>query len=379
MRDPRLAALFMLIMGISFPAGIIGCAHAETGVNFDDSAPLPIAQADPGRFPSVEIANVFEPKGESNVRTSFKLEEGKALIGTEETGDVFKTMDSGMTWTKAKDGGDAWGIEDIRNIIRARDNQLYATTSEPALVLRSSDEGESWKVLTRPQSTRTVGIIQLDDGALLVGLRRSQNSKTSIIRSDDGFETVDWIPVSREKPRQNTTCFHSLGGSKVLTGVGYEASGKIYKSEDSGRTWRKTGEFEDARDVMAFYQEDGRIYVLTSGIATLFVSSDEGESWKRARQFWPEGFIGSTAVFDWNGKSYRVIPGTDQTERTPRHVVLISDDLGRTWFEWIELVVDRGRKQSGGASNCAMIAKDTIIVGVGNHASQGRCYTLKIK
>ncbi|MFC7339464.1 hypothetical protein ACFQY0_19885 [Haloferula chungangensis] len=370
---------FIAVIGFGLIAVGVGSLRAESRVTRGGNPPLPIAKAEAGRFPSVQITRVFEPDGESNVRASFRLAEGKALIGTEETGDLFKSVDSGVRWTKAVDGGDEWGIQDIRNIIRARDHHLYATTSEPALVLRSTDEGESWEVMCKPKSSRTVGIIQLDDGAILVGLRRSENDKTSIIRSDDGFKSFDWIPVSEEKKQQNTTCFHSLGGSSVLSGVGYEGSGKIYKSVDSGRTWKKTGEFEEARDVMAFYQEGSRIYVLTSGIGTLFVSEDEGESWAKSRQFWKQGFIGSTATFAWHGKSYRVIPATDQTETVPRHVVLISDDLGKSWFEWVWLVVDLDEKQGGGASNCAVISKDTIIVGVGNHAVQGRCYTLKFR
>lgn len=370
---------FISISILGLFVGSSGSVHAESGVEFDDSAPLSIKEAEEGRFPAVRVVNVFAPDGESNVRTSFKLAEGSALIGTEETGDVFKSVDSGMTWVRTTDGGDEWGIQDIRNVIRTQDKDLYATTSEPALVLRSRDEGETWNILSRPKSSRTVGIVELDDGAILIGLRRSKNDKTSIIRSEDGFMTEEWIPVSEDQPRQNTTSFHSLGGSAVLTGVGYEGSGKIYKSEDSGRTWRMTGEFKKARDVMAFYQEGQRIYVLASGIATLFVSLDAGESWSRERQFWSKGFIGSTATFDWKGKTYRVIPATDQTGRDPRHVVLISDDLGKTWFEWIELVVAPDQKQGGGVSNCAVIAKDTIIVGQGNHAVQGRCYTLKFE
>lgn len=46
------------------------------------------------RFPAVEIAHTFSPPGESNVRSSVKLADGVALIGTEEIGDVFKTTPS---------------------------------------------------------------------------------------------------------------------------------------------------------------------------------------------------------------------------------------------------------------------------------------------
>ena len=127
-------------------------------------------------FPKIKISHTFLPPGESNVRSSIKLSDSVALIGTEETGDVFKTTDGGKSWKKTIDGGDKWTIQDIRNFIRADDGCLYATTSEPALVLRSEDEGETWDVVAKPKASRTVALSQLETGEILVGLRRSDNS-----------------------------------------------------------------------------------------------------------------------------------------------------------------------------------------------------------
>ena len=107
------------------------------------------AATDESRFPNVEIAHHFEPPGESNVRSSIRIGNGIALIGTEETGDVFKTTDAGKTWTKTIDGKELWKIQDVRNFHRGSDKKLYATTSEPALVISSEDEGKTWKVLAR--------------------------------------------------------------------------------------------------------------------------------------------------------------------------------------------------------------------------------------
>ena len=332
--------------------------------------------AESGRFPTVEIVNVFEPEGESNVRSSFQLADGVGLVGTEETGDIFKTEDAGMTWRKVWDGGDVWNIQDVRNYLRARDGHLYITTSEPrpALIARSTDEGESWQIVARAEASRTVGLVELDSGTMLVGLRRSENDRTSIIRSADVFASFEWIPVDTEKPRQNVTCLGYWGGVDIWAGVGYEASGKVYHSSDEGRTWEQQADFPEARDLMDFFRHDDRIYVLTSGIATLFASGDNGATWAEARQFWPKGFLGQAAQIDWRGRPFWVITATDQTEKPYRHVVLISDDPAGEWFEWIEL----GRDVSGGASNLAQLSHSRIVVGTGNHAAQGRAYTLQL-
>lgn len=333
-----------------------------------------VADAAAGRFPSVEVVSVFEPEGESNVRSSIRLADDAGLIGTEETGDIYKTEDAGLTWRKTLDGGDAWGIADVRNFLRAQDGHLYITTTEPATVARSIDEGESWEILARPQSSRTVGLVELDSGIMLVGLRWSENDRISIVRSEDQFGSFDWLPLSTTEPRQNVTCFGYWGGADVLAGIGYELSGKIFRSTDEGLTWSKQAEFPDARDLMGFFKDGDTIYVLASGISTLYRSSDGGESWSEARQFWSKGFLGQCVPFRWEGKTLWLMSATDQAQSEYRHLVLISDDPAGEWFEWIELA----RDTSGGASNLAVLSDDTVVVGTGNHSAQGRAFTLKV-
>ncbi|MEP4077199.1 WD40/YVTN/BNR-like repeat-containing protein [Haloferula sp.] len=353
----------------------VGFLLGSVNASFADKITPPPSAKEAGRFPSVSVVNVFEPKGESNVRSSFRLSDKVGLIGTEETADLFKTEDGGSTWRKVLDGKSLWKVNDIRNFIRADDGHLYFTTSDPGIVCRSEDEGENWKVVAKPKASRTVGLVQLDDGTFLVGLRRAEQKKTSLIRSDDHFETETWIKVSDEDPPQNTTCFHNLGGTNALVGVGYEASGKIYKSTDSGLTWTKKADFPEARDTMWFFQEGKRTYLLASGVATLYVSEDEGETWAKDRQFWKKGFLGMSVPYKRDGKNYRLMCATDQTEKPNRHVILISDDAAKTWFEWIEL----DRDKTGGASNLSVLSPDRIIAGTGNHSAQGKAFTLEVK
>ena len=352
---------------------VSACADIATEKEIEN--PLPITQAEKGRFPQIEIVNIFEPEGESNVRSSFTLSDGVGLIGTEETGDIFKTEDAGNSWRKVLDGGDAWGIMDVRNYIRAKDGHLYITTTEPAMVCRSKDEGESWQIVACAPGTRTVGLIQLDNDDILVGIRRSFEKETSLLRSTDYFKTVKWTSVSKEQPAQNVTCFHEIGGGQVLAGVGYQGSGKIYKSNDYGQTWEKKADYPEARDMMWFFNEGDKIFIQASGIATLYASTDGGETWNKDHQFWSKGFLGMATTFEKDGKRYRLLSATDQREKTFRHVVLISDDQGESWFEWIEMNQD----MSGGASNITVLSDNRIVVGTGNHSAQGRAFTLEIK
>ena len=126
---------------------------------------------------------------------------------------------------------------------------------------------------------------------------------------------------------------------------------------------------------MGFFREGDRTYVLASGVATLFASDDEGLSWSKSRQFWSKGFLGQCIRLEVGAKSFWVMSATDQTQKPYRHVLLISDEAKGDWFEWIEL----GRDETGGASNLAVLSDSTLVVGTGNHAAQGRAYTLKYK
>ncbi|GAB4108950.1 MAG: hypothetical protein Kow00105_17090 [Phycisphaeraceae bacterium] len=326
-------------------------------------------------WPTATIIHDFPPPGESNVRSSFKLAEGVALIGTEETADIYKTEDAGQTWRKTIDGYELWDINDVRYFIRAKDGRLYATTTEPALVIRSADEGETWEVVAKAPASRTVALTELHDGTLLVGLRRSENNKISILRSEDGFKTFDWIPLSDTLPRQNVTCLIEISEGVVLAGVGYEGSGKIFKSTDAGKTWRQTAEFPHARDLMSFFKEGDRVYVTASGIATLYASDDGGETWNTAFQAWEKGFLGESATFTRRGKTYRVLSATDQRQKPYRHVLLISADGGRSWREWIELAKD----DTGGCSNVTVISNDRLTAGTGNHSAQAHVYTIEFR
>ncbi len=380
-RPSRIRSIQLTHSWLAFPilmALFAGCTFA------DPEAPVPIESAAAGRFPPVEQVHVFEPAGETNVRSSFGNSEGMGLIGTEETGDIFKTDDSGRSWRKVFDGGEQWEIADVRNFIQGQDGSIYITTTEPGTVSRSRDQGESWSIVARAPASRTVGLVQLESGTMLVGLRRSENGKTSVLRSEDYFETFDWLPVSNSEPRQNVTCFGHWGGAFVLAGIGYEGPGKIFKSNDDGRTWSKKAEFPEARDLMNFFKAGDAIYVMASGIGTLFMSEDDGETWIQARQFWEKGFLGQCVPYDWKGKSFLLMAATDQTNEVYRHLVLISDDAGETWYEWLDLLEEKkgkvfsARDSGGGASNIAVLSKSAIVVGVGNHAVQGRAFTIQV-
>ena len=316
----------------------------------------------------------FLPPRESNVRCSLKLSDGVAIIGTEETADIYKTTDNGINWTKKLDANDEWNISDIRFFIRAQDNSLMCTTTRYGDILRSTDEGENWVRWSHIPADRSVGIVQISNGVILVGPRRADSENSSVFRSIDNGQ--NFTEITLQDLQQNTTCFIDLGDGNVLAGVGYDGTAKVFKSTDYGLNWSMKADFDGTIDIMDFVEDEGVIYASTKSNAEIYKSTDNGDSWSLHHKFWDQGFLGMFAKLTWNGQDYLLLSGSDQTTRYI-HKVLISKDHGATWIEWLTVL---DTKDAGGASNIAVIddAQTTVIVGTGNHATKGRVHIIHV-
>ena len=325
-------------------------------------------------LPGYALVGVLEPEGESNVRSGFALPGEHILIGTEETADVYKSEDGGRSWRKTFDAGDAFKAQDIREMIRAKDGALYASTSGKGDILKSLDGGGTWQRANSIAAWRTVGIIELSDGTLLTGARMDESGDTSVYWSRDGFATLTRVALPTQE-QQNVTCFHDLGGGRVLAGVGFDGTAKIHKSEDSGKSWREVADLEGTYDIFDFTEGADGLLASSKSTAMIYRSGDGGESWEPHFKAWKKGFLGTFARFEWEGHRYLVLSGSDQSDPDRyRHCLLISRDGGETFEEWIELMASG----SGGASNVTMAGKETLVVGVGNHSAQGRAFTVRL-
>jgi len=327
-----------------------------------------------GELPSFEITGVFEPEGESNVRCSFALNKEEALIGTEETADVYWSKDQGKTWEKVFDAGEAYDAADVRRILRADDGNLYASTSGQGDILRSTDEGKTWERINSIPAWRTVGIEQLDNGVFLIGARKDESGKTSIYRSTDYCQTLNHIPIDTPE-QQNVTTFEDLGDGRVLAGIGFDGSGKVFLSEDHGQSWRQTADFKGTKDLLDFIVFEGTLFASTKSEATLYKSDDGGETWEKAYQVWDKGFLGTFDLLETNGQSIPLLSGTDQRNAEIfHHYIIASLNQGKTWKPWILLHSD----VTGGASNLTVLNKEVILAGTGNHSAQGRLHTIRL-
>lgn len=240
------------------------------------------------------------------------------LIGTEETADTYKSTDAGRTWRKTFDAGEAYEAQDFRFYIRAADGSLFASTSGEGDLLHSTEAGESWERISTIPAWRTVGLIQLTDGTLLTGARKDESGETSIYRSTDGFETLERVGLDNEV-QQNVTAFHDLGEGIVLAGIGFDGTAKVYRSTDAGLSWTRVADFEGTSDIFDFIEVDGMLYTTTKSTAKVYRSIDQGQTWSEHVQLWDRGFLGTFARFDWRGREYLLLAGTDQRRGSRIH------------------------------------------------------------
>ena len=230
----------------------------------------------------------------------------KGYLFSNVAGGLFRSSDNGTTWqiTEA-------GILGRRDCIAAGADTLYtATTDDNSFVLppinriyKSTDEGNSWSQLFADTSNRYIFSM------CVLGDNIFASRAGSILRSQDGG--VHWTSDS-SIPASSINTLATMGNS-VLGSV---AGKGIYRSTDSGNSWKPSSKGLSVTKINGFVQIGADIYALGEGI---YRSSDSGATWSIVdSEFKPNVFslcqVGS--VF---------IAGTDTSG------LLVSRDNGVSW------------------------------------------------
>lgn len=167
----------------------------------------------------------------------------ESVPGTEGTEDIWISYSdftpsaeengaSSSRWELLGDMAGAWHVHDL---LEATDGSLYAATSPPGRVFRSTDDGTSWT----------------ETGALA------------------GADVVHSLLQAA-----NGTLF-----------AGTYPNGDVFRSTDNGATWTNTGELPGARVVRALTQtSDGRLLAGTSPLPRVFSSTNNGITWTQLAQ-----------------------------------------------------------------------------------------------
>lgn len=203
----------------------------------------------------------------------------------------YKSVDGGDTWKSIKNGiiddSDIFAID-----VDPRDpNHIIASACSG--IYESKTSGESWrKVQGIPsQSRRTRAILQhpSQPGIVFAG------TTEGFWRSDKGGDADSWMVTTSRQLEINSIAVHPSRPDMVYIGTNNYG---IMVSNDGGRSFVPTnggysGRFANA--ILADRDMPNRIYASTINTATgggfLFVSNDNGESWRPSMRSMPSRLI----------------------------------------------------------------------------------------
>ena len=210
----------------------------------------------------------------------------------------YKSTDGGKTWASIKNGiiddSDIFAIDidprDPNHIIASACSGIYETKTG----------GDSWrKVQGIPsQSRRTRAIMQHPSTPDLVFAGTTEG----FWRSDKGGDADSWMVTTSRQLEINSIAVHPSRPDMVYIGTNNYG---VMVSSDGGRTFTPTnggfsGRFANA--ILADREMPNRIYASTINTATgggfLFVSNDNGETWKPSMRSMPSRLITYAIVQD---------------------------------------------------------------------------------
>ncbi|HEX6283786.1 MAG TPA: YCF48-related protein, partial [Pyrinomonadaceae bacterium] len=210
----------------------------------------------------------------------------------------YKTTDGGQTWKSIKNGmiddSDVFSID-----INPRDaNHVIASACSG--IYESMNAGESWrKVQGIPsQSRRTRAILQHPSEAGIVFAGTTEG----FWRSDKGGAADSWMVTTSRQLEINSIAVHPSRPDMVYIGTNNYG---IMISNDGGKSFTPSnGGFSGrfAYAILPDRETPNRLYASTINTATgggfLFVSNDNGESWRPSMRSMPSRLITYAIVQD---------------------------------------------------------------------------------
>jgi hypothetical protein len=111
-------------------------------------------------------AAVWTPPDNAGVRSLITLSDGSMLLGTNNWGRIYKSVDNGATWNLVLSGFSGQSIFDLLEV----NENLIIGTRETGLV-KSTDQGDTWSGMASPSpGTRKYGLFLDSNGTIWIGV-----------------------------------------------------------------------------------------------------------------------------------------------------------------------------------------------------------------
>lgn len=212
--------------------------------------------------------------------------DGEALLAGLPGQGIARSTDGGATWQPANEGLHATLLMAVAlSPAFDRDNTLFGASLEAGLLV-STDGGATWESRNEGLADTAVFRVAISPGYAENGTLFAATG-AGVYRSRDGAAT--WRPVERGGEPLPAGVF-ALDGATVYLAA---PDGRLFISADDGETWRDLGQHFGDAEVLSLalapdYARDRTIFAGTSARAaegaanlTLWRSTDGGEVWER--------------------------------------------------------------------------------------------------
>jgi photosystem II stability/assembly factor-like uncharacterized protein len=265
---------------------------------------------------------------------TWRLAAGEELSNRFSTAPIWRSTDSGASWTEAYAPDKLW-----RSIASSSDGSKLAAVTFGDRIWRSTDSGASWTEAYAPKAN-WYSIASSSDGSKLAAVINGDR----IWRSTDSG--ASWTEAYA--PKANWYSITSSSDGSKLAAVIYK--GRLWRSTDSGASWTETSAPQRDWVSIASSSDGSKLAAVTFG-DRIWRSTDSGASWTEA--YAPKANWYSIASSSDGSKLAAVING-DRIWR--------STDSGASWTEahapqadWYSIT-----SSSDGSKLAAVIKNDRI-------------------
>jgi photosystem II stability/assembly factor-like uncharacterized protein len=272
-------------------------------------------------------------------------------------GGVWKTIDSGRTWSPIFDAQNVASIGAIA-VAPSRTDVVYVGTGEADMrdsigfgdgIYKSLDAGKTWTRVGL-ETTRQIGRVAVDprnpDVVFVAALGHfyGPHPDRGVYRSKDGGKTWQKVLYTNDSvgaidvvidPRNSQVVYASLWNTRRPPWFIYAPTngpgGGIYKSADGGTTWKQLTNglpaegFGRSGIAIAPSQPDRVYAIVDAKEGGLYRSEDAGATWTKVSgdtRIWGRGWYFSKVTVDPRDADRVYVPNT---------AIYHSADGGRTW------------------------------------------------
>lgn len=263
-------------------------------------------------------------------------ETGTILVGTVGQG-VLRSTDDGETWRRLRPDQGMHSDAIIRRLATHPKSGAVVFAGSDKGLLRSDDAGASWQLLDNPMTGQTVWAVAIDESKPDVVIAGTGTpSPARLFRSTDGgaswrqsrAETADSCPAVGV-PRPTGIAIDPTNSATVWCSL--EVDG-VRRSTDGGETWEYAAEAignPDAHNVLVTPGPPKRVFIIVNN--DVWLSDDDGGGWRplNIRRIFPWHYPRGIAMRPDDPRTIFITIG----DATPGRVgaIMRSCDAGDTW------------------------------------------------